>query len=318
MSQIARSSVHLSGASFTRITVATYIVLTVVAVLSLKLSGLGWFDAVTHAMSACSTCGFSTRNASIAAFNSPVVESIIIVVMLLASTRFVLLGRIFTKDGLKQLLHSDVTQAFYLAFLISTVIITITLYADGGYGNLWNCLRHSAFQVASLCTTTGYATTDTAVWPPFATCMVVALSLVCGCSGSTSGGIKMDRLLIAIRSLKQQIFELRSPNRVASVQLEHRLISDKSDRTVLVFIICYVMIIALGALVNTMCGMEMREAWTGAVACIGNVGPGLGSIGSCGNFANVPMLAKYNAMALMIIGRLELFPVLYFIGKKSR
>ena len=318
MSQIARSSVHLSGASFTRITVATYIVLTVVAVLSLKLSGLGWFDAVTHAMSACSTCGFSTRNASIAAFNSPVVESIIIVVMLLASTRFVLLGRIFTKDGLKQLLHSDVTQAFYLAFLISTVIITITLYADGGYGNLWNCLRYSAFQVASLCTTTGYATTDTAVWPPFATCMVVALSLVCGCSGSTSGGIKMDRLLIAIRSLKQQIFELRSPNRVASVQLEHRLISDKSDRTVLVFIICYVMIIALGALVNTMCGMEMREAWTGAVTCIGNVGPGLGSIGSCGNFANVPMLAKYNAMALMIIGRLELFPVLYFIGKKSR
>lgn len=318
MSQIARSSVHLSGASFTRITVATYIVLTVVAVLSLKLSGLGWFDAVTHAMSACSTCGFSTRNASIAAFNSPVVESIIIVVMLLASTRFVLLGRIFTKDGLKQLLHSDVTRAFYFAFLVSTIIIAITLYANGGYGNLWNCLRHSAFQVASLCTTTGFATTDTAVWPSFATCMVVALSLVCGCSGSTSGGIKMDRLLIAIRSLKQQIFELRSPNRVASVQLEHRLISDKSDRTVLVFIICYVMIIALGALVNTMCGMEMREAWTGAVACIGNVGPGLGSIGSCGNFANVPMLAKYNAMALMIIGRLELFPVLYFIGKKSR
>ena len=169
MSQLARNSAHLSSGSFTRITVATYIVLTIVSVIALKLSGLGWFDAVTHAMSACSTCGFSTRNASIAAFNSPLAEAILIVVMLLASTRFVLLGRVFTKGGFKQLLRSDVTRAFYLIFLISTVIITITLYADGGYGSIWNCLRNSPFQVASLCTTTGFATTDTAIWPPFAT-----------------------------------------------------------------------------------------------------------------------------------------------------
>ena len=127
----------------------------------------------------------------------------------------------------------------------------------------------------------------------------------------------MDRALIAFRSLHQQLLELRSPNRVSRVHLENRTISGKSDRTVLVFIISYLVILALGALVNSLCGMEIREAWTGSLACIGNVGPGMGSIGSCGNFAAVPMLAKYNSMALMIIGRLELFPVLYFIGLKS-
>ena len=317
MSQIARSSAHLRSVSFTRITVLTYLGLSVAAILFLKLSGLGWFDAVTQGMSACSTCGFSTRNASIAAFGSPVVETVIIVFMLLASTRFVLLGRIFTKGGIRQLLHSDVTRCFYITFLLATIIITLNLFFTGGYGNFWNCLRHAAFQVASISSTTGYATTDTTAWPAFAASMIVALSFVCGCSGSTSGGIKMDRAVIAFRSFKQILFELRSPNRVARVQLEHRTISDKSDRTVLVFIICYLGILAIGALVNALCGMEIREAWTGALACIGNVGPGLGSIGSCGNFAALPMLAKYNSMALMIIGRLEILPVLYFIGKRS-
>ena len=317
MSQIARSSANLRKVSFTRITILTYIVLTIAAILSLKISGMGWFDAVTHGMSACSTCGFSTKNASIAAFNSPVAEAVLIVFMLLASTRFVLLGRIFTKAGLRNLLKSDVTRCFYITFFAATAIITINLISDGNYGNFGNCLRHAAFQVASISSTTGYATTDTTAWPAFAASMIIALSLICGCSGSTSGGIKMDRALIAFRSLHQQLLELRSPNRVSRVHLENRTISGKSDRTVLVFIISYLVILALGALINSLCGMEIREAWTGSLACIGNVGPGMGSIGSCGNFAGVPMLAKYNSMALMIIGRLELFPVLYFIGLKS-
>ncbi len=317
MSQIARSSANLRKVSFTRITILTYLVLTIASILSLKLSGMGWFDAVTHGMSACSTCGFSTRNASIAAFNSPVAEAVLIVFMLLASTRFVLLGRIFTKAGLRNLLKSDVTRCFYITFFAATAIITINLISDGNYGNFGNCLRHAAFQVASISSTTGYATTDTTAWPAFAASMIIALSLICGCSGSTSGGIKMDRALIAFRSLHQQLLELRSPNRVSRVHLENRTISGKSDRTVLVFIISYLVILALGALINSLCGMEIREAWTGSLACIGNVGPGMGSIGSCGNFAGVPMLAKYNSMALMIIGRLELFPVLYFIGLKS-
>jgi len=317
MSQIARGSTDMKPQSFARMTVLTYVILTVAAILSLKLAGLRWFDAVTQAMSACSTCGFSTKNQSIASFDSPVVEFILIVFMFLSSLRFVLLCMAYTKGGLKALTSSEVTRTFFFMLAGGIVLVMGGLVADGSHGTVLHSLRESAFQVVSIFTTTGFATADTNTWPTLCMSVLVAGSIVCGCSGSTSGGIKVDRAIVGMKCLWRRIAELKSPNSVKLVRVDGRTISESASVEALIFMICYLLLIGTGAILNSMSGMDLVESWTAAVASIGNVGPGLGSIGSMGNYADIPVMAKYVSMALMLIGRLEIFPVLYVLSRRG-
>ena len=318
MSQIARGTTNMKSQSFARMTVLTYVVLTAAAIACLKLAGMRWFDAVTQAMSACSTCGFSTRNLSIASFDSPVIEAILIVFMFLSSLRFVLLCLAYTRSGLKALTSSEVTRTFLFMAVGGTVIVMGGLVSDGNHGGILHCLRESAFQVVSIFTTTGFATADTNTWPTVCMSALVAGSLVCGCSGSTSGGIKVDRAIVGAKSLWRRVVKLHSPHAVKLVRVDGRTIADGAAEEALIFTICYFLLIAAGAILNSMAGMQIVESWTAAVASIGNVGPGLGSIGSMGNYADIPALSKYVSMALMLIGRLEIFPVLYVLSCRRR
>jgi Trk-type K+ transport systems, membrane components len=194
ISDIARSSAKMRSRPFVISMAITYVVLTVFTIIMLLFCGMGWFDATTHAMSACSTCGFSTRNASIADYSSTAVEIVLIASMALASIRFILLSQCFTRSGLKRFRHSQVTMFFLGTLVGGTILITVSLLANNA-GNAGECLRMAAFQTASIFSTTGFATEDTNLWPPMAKSLIVLGSFVCGCSGSTSGGIKCDRLM---------------------------------------------------------------------------------------------------------------------------
>ena len=201
---------------------------------------------------------------------------------------------------------------------VGVALLTAGLGISGYYDSFGTCLRVSTFQVASIFTTTGFATVDTNLWPPFCASVIVAGSIVCGCSGSTSGGMKVDRLLLAAKAFANKVKNLQNPNILSPVKVDGQIKREKAINTVMIFIASYLVIILLGALVNSMAGLDLKTAWTASVACMGNVGPGLGDVGSMANYAALPGLVKWNSMALMLIGRLEIFPLFYVFGQFGR
>ena len=289
-----------------------YISLTVVTALCLMLCGMGKFDAVTNAMSACSTCGFCVRNASIAFYNNPAAEAVLSLSMLAAGMNFSLIFLCFVRGSKVNLRRNGVAKGFLIMVSLAIVVVALDLVFKGGE-SVGKSFRLALFQVASISTTTGFATADTTLWPPLSIMILCICSLVCGCSGSTSGGIKFDRIYLAYKSLISGIKASDSQNIIRVVRIDGQSRSDKQVRDCLLFIISYVGIILLFSVLNTAFGLDAVTSYTASAACLGNVGPGFGEVGSMSNYAAFPVVLKYSSMLEMLLGRLEIFPMLYLI-----
>jgi len=289
---------------------AVYLSLTAITTGSLILTGMDVFDAVTNAMSTCSTCGFCVRNASIAYYASPAAEAVLTLAMLAAGLNFSILFLSFVKGSHFNLFKNETTRSFLFMVLLAIVLVTIDLIVRGGL-SVGQAFRDASFQVASLSTTTGFATQDTTLWPSLSISVLVVCSLICGCSGSTSGGIKFDRVYLAYKEILSGVRKKDSPGTVSIVRLDKQPRSDSQIKDALTFIICYFGIILLFAAINSAGGLDIVSAFSGSVACIGNVGPGFGELGSMSNYSDIPDLLKYTSMIEMLLGRLEIFPVLY-------
>ena len=316
ISDVARSS--FSGernALFANRLLIVYVGLTLLTMFALKLTGLGWFDAAAHAMSACSTCGFSTRNASIAAFNNPAAEVVLTFSMLAAALNFGLIFLSFVRGG-KKIWHSETVRVFLGLVALFIVVIAIDLYRSEGYDSAARALRDASFQVASLSTTTGFATSDTVQWPALSMVLLWLCSWVCGCSGSTSGGIKMDRFLLAVKGIRSRIRSAVNPGQFWIVRVSGKVRSAEQVSEATNYIFCYVLIAAFFAVINVAGGLDFVTGLTASVACLGNVGPGFGDVGSMSNYAHIPAMLKVTGIVEMILGRLEIFPVLYLIGER--
>jgi len=298
----------------------TYIILTSVTAIALKISGLGWFDSVATAMSACSTCGFCTKNSSIAFFSNPAAEVILTFAMIASGINFGILFMSMIKDGRKPVWKSETSRVFLFLVLVVTIMVSIDLYFDNSSQGYGVSLRHAAFQVASISTTTGFATQDTTLWPPLSMALLLLCSLVCGCSGSTSGGIKMDRALLAVKGIWRKVSGFVSPSSVKIVKMDGHTHTDGQVSDAFAYIFCYLLLLVLFAGINLAAGLDFTTGLTASIACIGNVGPGFGDVGSMGNYAAMPTLLKGTCILEMLTGRLEIFPVLYLIrsmGRKS-
>ncbi|MBO4571536.1 MAG: TrkH family potassium uptake protein [Bacteroidales bacterium] len=291
----------------------TYITLTIATIASLRLSGMEWFDAVTNAMSACSTCGFCVRNDSIAYYDNPAAECVLIVAMLAAGIHFGIIFLTFVKGSHKNVFKSEVTKVFLLLVGCAIAAITVDLLVRGGYSSFWGALRAASFQVASISTTTGFATKDTTLWPPMSMAVLLVCSLICGCSGSTAGGIKIDRVLLAYKAVRGKVIKATSQRVVLPVRMDGVTRSDEQVCEAFGYIFCYLIIVALGGFINIACGLDFTTGVSASVACIGNVGPGFGDVGSMSNYAGIPVLVRLSSMVEMIVGRLEIFPVLYLL-----
>ena len=314
ISNVARQGVsEVRSEHFANRVLVIYIILTLLTSGAMKLTGLGWFDSVTTAMSACSTCGFCNRNASIASFANPAAEVVLIVVMLIAGINFGLIFLSFVKGSRRSLFKSEVIRIFLGLVGLCTIAVTIDLLTRGGYRSVSTALRDAAFQVASISTTTGFATQDTTLWPSLSMGILVACSIFCGCSGSTSGGIKMDRLILALKGIGKKMRNFLSPSAIYSIRLDGYQRSEQQVNEALGFIFCYLFILAIGGLINVAGGMDFTTGLTASIACIGNVGPGFGEVGSMANYADVPVLLKISGILEMLIGRLEIFPILYLL-----
>jgi len=314
LSSMAKDDYHYRTQRLVQIVLFVYVGLTGCSLLLLKLSGMNWFDSLVHAMSASSTCGFSNKNLSIAFYDSPLIEAILIGTMTLAGTHFGLIYATLTGRS-NNLLRSEVARAYLLFLLIGSLLITFNLRWLDYYPDWLSSLRYSFFQFISLVSTTGFATADTNLWSSFAVILLIFGSIVCACAGSTSGGIKMNRLLLALKMLRMRLQQQQHPNAIIRVRVDGFLQEDEVVHTAMVFIVIYMMLILVGTLVNTLFGADLLTGFSASVACVGNVGPGFGEVGSMSNYAAQPGVLKFFSTLLMLFGRLEIFGLvqLFFI-----
>ena len=316
MSSIARDNFHYRYKVIFRILVTIYIGLTIVTTLALKYSGMTWFDAVNHAMTSCGTCGFSTKNISVAFWDSPAIEGILMAAMTLSAIHFGILYATITGKR-NNIFRSEVVRTFIAMMLVISFIIAINLISRGLYPTFGEAIRHASFQVVSITTTSGFATADTNIWPPLAIVLLLFCTVICGCAGSTSGGMKVDRLLIASKIIRNRMRIQLHPNAVIRTKVDDTIQEESTQSLVMTFIVAYIMLALIGTIIYTMFGCDLITGFSASIACLSNVGPGFGEIGSMSNFSELPTVLKLNSTLLMLIGRLEIFGFIQLLFIRS-
>lgn len=285
-----------------------YLGLSAAMIVLLLLAGLDLYDAMTHAFSTLSTGGFSPRNTSVAAFESPLVEVIIILFMILAGTNFSLFYSLQKYHGRKLL--GDPEFRLYIALIAAfSLTIAVHLRLGGGYIHFGRALLDSTFQVASILTTTGFATADFNAWPNLSRMLLVLLMFVGGCAGSTAGGIKVMRYVIAFRAALREVRLIFSPSTVITIFVGGKKVPDVVVRSVAGFLILYLASWAFGTLLLTIGGLDLESSSTASIATLGNIGPGLGAVGPTANFAFFSDWQKLVMVLLMWLGRLEVYAI---------
>ncbi|MDO5496666.1 MAG: TrkH family potassium uptake protein [Alistipes sp.] len=314
LSSLAKDNFNYRTLTIVRIILSVYIGMTIVATLLLKFAGMGWFDALCHAMSACSTCGFSTRNLSIGFYDSATIEMILVVVMALAGIHFGLLYATITGKK-NNIFRSEVTRFYFIIIGVATVVISFSLWLAEVYPTLFDSFRSGLFHVVSCITTTGLVTADCNTWTSTAMLMLMFLMFVCACAGSTSGGLKIDRLLLALKMMRNRLRQQQHPGAVFRTKVDGVPQSKEMLDTVMVYTVAFLMMILLGAFINMFLGSDLMTGFSSSLACASNVGPGFGDVGTMNNYSAAPVAMKINLSLLMLLGRLEIFGLiqLFFI-----
>lgn len=286
-----------------------YLFLTGLCAFCFWMAGMSGFDAVNHAMSSVATGGFSTHDASFGFFTTPAIHWIAIVFMILGALPFVVYVRWLYGDR-GALLNNGQIRTFLGILVVLTVAMTLWLTYNNVFP-FFESLRHAAFNIVSLVTTTGFASSDYMLWGTLPVTLFFVMTFLGGCAGSTSGGIKIMRFQVMAEILNRHLHKLQQPNVVFPLRYEGRIISDDVAYSVMVFIFTF--LLCLGGLTIALgfCGLDFLTALTGAATSLTNVGPGLGDIiGPAGNFSTIPESAKWILSFGMLLGRLELFTVL--------
>ncbi len=294
-----------------QILLVVYFGLTVLETICLILAGMNFFEATTHSFATVATGGFSCRNNSIAYFNSPLIEIIIIVFMILSGIHFGLIFVAIT-DNFKKIWYSPIVRYYIGAMIVGIILVSASIWNDI-YKSFWDSVRFAAFQIISVGTSTGFATADTNIWPGFSKLILIFFSLQCACAGSTSGGIKVDRILILWKSFTTQIFKMKHPKAVVTSKLGGTVIESALMEASVLYIVLYLCVVLTGSLILTLTGVDTMSAFSGTVAAMGNVGPGFGQVSSLSNFNMLPDAAKWVLSIVMLLGRLEIFGLMMFL-----
>ena len=285
-----------------------YFVLTLIQTILLKISGLSWYDATLHAIATAGTGGFSNMNSSIAAFSNPVVEWIITIFMLLFGVNFALYFQIL-KGNRRDVFESEELRYYILIVCISIIFITINIIKPKN-GDIAESVRQSSFQVASVITTTGYATVDFNLWPTISKMILILLMFIGSMAGSTGGGVKTVRILIMTKAIKREINKLLHPKRIKSVKIDGKVIEEETISGVFLFIGAYIIISLIAMLIVALDGFDIVTTSTSVIATISNIGPGFEMVGPKGNFSSFSSLSKIVLSFCMLAGRLEIYPML--------
>jgi trk system potassium uptake protein TrkH len=287
-----------------------YLGITLACIASLKLAGMNWLDAVCHAFAAMGLGGFSTHDASVGYFNSPAIEFILIVFMLLAAMNFATHFLVLREKNLKLYLRDTEALATVTLILVSCLGIGTFLWWQGTYPGFWTALRHASFNLVSLATDCGFASADFNQWPMFAPLWMLFLSCISASSGSTGGGIKMIRTLVLVKQAGREFLKLLHPSAVNPMKIGGQVIANNIVFSVLGFIFLYFMSVVTLTFALVISGLDFISAFSGIIACINNAGPGLGKVGPASNFGVLTDFQTWVCTLAMLIGRLEIFTLL--------
>lgn len=286
-----------------------YLILTLILTGLLCFGRMDLFDALCHALTTVSTGGFSTKQASIAYWDSAYIEYVICVFMVIGSINFALIYFLFT-GKFKRVFKDEELKWYLIIIACTTLVIAVLLVKDSYMQHYAISFRAAIFQVVSLISTCGFATADYVAWGPFYWIIFLLLMIVCGCAGSTSGGMKVIRLVVLAKNTKNEFRKHLHPRAVIPVRLNGTALSPDVVQRVMSFVFLYMVIILASWVFFSLTGMGFDESLGASVTAISNAGPGLGSLGPSGHFANIPAIAKWYMAFLMMVGRLEIFTVL--------
>ena len=293
-----------------------YAILTVVEVLLLLLGGMDLFDSVCHSFASAGTGGFSTKNLSIGAFNSAYIDTVIGIFILLFGVNFNIFYFLLTKNILGVLKSEELR--WYLIIVASAVLL-ITLDIKSIYGNFLLSLRHAFFQVASIITTTGFSTVDFDLWSSFSKGILLLLMFIGACASSTGGGLKISRVIILFKTAVKEIGYYLNPREIRTIRCDGNHVPHSVVTGVSAYFVVYMLTFGLSVILLTLfeAGQSLETCFTAAAACLNNIGPGLDAVGPTQNFGFMTDVSKYLLSFDMLLGRLELFPILALFSKTA-
>jgi trk system potassium uptake protein TrkH len=311
VSELAADNFQYRTKKTLQIILVVYVGLNLLETIALLLLGVNLFDAITHSFATIATGGFSPKNSSIAFYNSAAIEIVINVFMILSGIHFGLIFAAVT-GNIKVIWKSSFVR-YYIAAMAVGVILVSTNIHENIYQSWIDSFRYAAFQVISLGTSTGFATADTAVWPSFAILVLIFFSLQCACAGSTSGGIKVDRIVVFLKSVGYQFKLLKHPKSIIAFKIDKSVIDQRVISTSNLYILVYLGVVFLSSIILTYFGVDTVSAFSGSVAAMGNVGPGFSMVSSLGNYSQLPVIGKWILSIVMLVGRLEIYGLLMLL-----
>lgn len=314
ISSMSRTGYKYKSGKTVMIMALVYLALAISETLLLWAAGMSFFDAVNHAMSTVATGGFSTKNTSILYFDSPLIDLIIMVFMTLAAMHFGVIFLSVSKRSFAPLKNALNRYYFSVIGILTIGVFIILMVNKVNQGPVWKTLLDSAFQVVSFISTTGFAQSDNAAWPVLANLLLLLAAFHCGCSGSTTGGVKSDRMLISLTAIGNEFRRRLHPSSYVRTRIDGHVVKDEVVSAVFLYIVMYVLILLVSAVAVMAAGVEPSEAFSATIASLGNVGPAIGSLGTMGNYAAQPVFAKIVYTFDMFLGRVEIFPILVVIS----
>jgi trk system potassium uptake protein TrkH len=286
-----------------------YVGFTAVCILALRLAGMDWFDAVCHGFSALALGGFSTHDASIGYFDSPLIEAVLVFFMVISAMNFATHFTAWRTRSLRAYLNDAEARGVVAIIAASVLLITLYLWAGGVYADFVTALRYVSFNLVSLATTTGYASTDYGAWPAFAVFWMLFLVCITSSTGSTGNGIKMFRTLMLVQQAARELKRLIHPQIVSPLRLGAHVVPNAVVYAILAFIFLYFASVAALSFVLMLSGLDFVTSFATSIAWLTNLGPGLNDVGPAANYAEMTAFQKWVGVVAMITGRLELFTV---------
>ncbi len=300
--------------STARILYGMYVGLSALEVVFLLAGGMNLYEALVHTFSTAGTGGFSSRNASIAAFDSAYIDGVITIFMLLFGVNFNLYYLLLLKN-VKDVFRNEELKTYLGIVAVSAVLITANI--AGMYGSILKAFRYAGFQVVSVITTTGFVTADFELWPEFSKTILLILMVIGACAGSTGGGMKVSRIMILGRTVMREIKQILHPKSVNVVKMDGKRLTDENTHGVYVYTICYVAILAASVLLVSIDNFDFTTNFTAVLTTLNNVGPGLAQVGPVENFADFSWFSKMILSLDMLIGRLEILPIMMLLAPQT-
>lgn len=286
-----------------------YLGLTLIQIILLILAGMPVYDAFLHAFGTLGTGGFSNKNLSVSHYDSILIDIIIAVFMILSGINFSLYYFIL-RGNVKSFFKDQELRLYFIIMGSSIFLITCDLLYHSHYGSITSAFRYSGFQIASIMTSTGYTTTDFNLWPIFSKILLLILMILGGCAGSTAGGIKLSRILIGFRSFKYSFKRIIHPNACYVVRFNGKKVEEQTVLNIMTYFFAYFLVFLIGTLIISLNNFDMTTTISSVITTLNNVGLGFELVGPMGNFSYFSDLSKVTFSFLMIIGRVEIYPIL--------